>query len=98
MGHVDFDVAKEAALRVLSQPNQFPPQVGQVLEECEAVAIERAAERRREIKEREEKQRRLEEQSRPKLSPEEAEAGRQRGLSILRDCIAKMEAKKSGVK
>lgn len=97
MGHVDFDVAQEAALRVLSQPNQFPPQAGEVLEECREVAKERASERWKEFEAKQERERKKEISLRD-LSPEEAEAGRQRGLSILRDCIAKMEAKKAGVR
>jgi hypothetical protein len=92
LGHCDYRVAQEATIRTLSKPSQWPPKAGELLVEAKAVALEWARERRKEHEAREEQQNRID------ISPEEAEAGRQRGLSILRDCIAKMEAKKAGVK
>lgn len=98
---VDYRAAQEAARRILSEPHQWPPQVGEVLQESKMVANEWAIAQRREFeREFEEKENLKRKKEKPlcELSPEEAEAGRQRGLSILRDCIAKMEAKKAGVK
>lgn len=97
LGHCDYEVAQEATIRILSKPSQWPPKAGELLAEARNVYLEWAQARRREFEEQQEKLR-VKEKPLCELSPEEAEAGRQRGLSILRDCIAKMEAKKAGVK
>ena len=97
LGHFDYRVAQEATIRVLSKPNQWPPKAGELLAEAKAVAREWASERLKRF-EAEQKAKEPKEIPLCQLSPEEAEAGRQRGLAILRDCIAKMEAKKAGVK
>lgn len=99
LAHMDFKHARKGVERILlnSSCEEWPPEIGDVLREAKAVAYEWAVERRREF-EAEQKAKEPKEIPLCQLSPEEAEAGRQRGLSILRDCIAKMEAKKAGVK
>lgn len=99
LAHVDFKHASKGVERILlnSSCDEWPPEIGDVLREAKAIAYEWAVSRQREahaeIVAREQREKPLH-----SLSPEDAEAGRQRGLSLLRDCIAKMEAKKAGVK
>lgn len=97
LGRIEFKHARKAVVRLLSEASEWPPDAGEVRSAALTVANEEAQARRREFEEQQEKLR-VKEKPLCELSPEEAEAGRQRGLSILRDCIAKMEAKKAGVK